>query len=296
MRKGNFMSADSERRDKGVGCRKATKVCPKLGGGAETCGGRPRHWKGDARMPAHEALRESRVGGKPTTRRRQAGGFSLIELLVVISIIAILMAILLPALKLAKDSARQLKCLSNLKQLGSAMQFYIEDQEDFFPPPSAGAKSYLGIFVDSGYLPPVYGARESVFKCPYDNTATNSALMLGVYGYNYSHLGTSSYPAYGSGGWASLPSARLRQIRHPAETLALLDSEFLILPGTGYYLVDPAATNYSVGSRGSPAGVNIHWVDGHAAQYKLPNPSDRYAGMLAHGDSVGNPDNFWDRF
>jgi len=62
--------------------------------------------------------------------------FTLIELLVVIAIIAILAAMLLPALARAKESGRRIACLNNLRQLSLAAQMYVSDSQGFFPPRS----------------------------------------------------------------------------------------------------------------------------------------------------------------
>jgi prepilin-type N-terminal cleavage/methylation domain-containing protein len=71
---------------------------------------------------------------RPGSRSGKAG-FTLIELLVVIAIIAILAAMLLPALARAQRKAVEINCLSNLKQLGQALQMYADDNEDRLPGP-----------------------------------------------------------------------------------------------------------------------------------------------------------------
>ena len=72
--------------------------------------------------------------------------FTLAELLVVMGIILLLIAILLPALSRARESANRTACLSNMRQLGIAFTLYLNDSRDSFPRPAAQVRRPLPLF------------------------------------------------------------------------------------------------------------------------------------------------------
>ena len=76
------------------------------------------------------------------SRARRFGGFTLIELLVVISIIALLVGILLPALTAARATARQVKCVANLKQVALGFAMYANDEKSHYPLVSTSSAIY----------------------------------------------------------------------------------------------------------------------------------------------------------
>jgi prepilin-type N-terminal cleavage/methylation domain-containing protein/prepilin-type processing-associated H-X9-DG protein len=85
------------------------------------------------------------------THRRNESGFTLVELLVVIGIIALLVGILLPALNKARESARTIKCASNLKSIGQGIALYVAEYKGALP----ASNYYKGLSFDpvSGQLP-----------------------------------------------------------------------------------------------------------------------------------------------
>ena len=100
-------------------------------------------------------------------KRKNLSGFTLIELLVVIAIIAILAAILFPVFAQARDKARQASCLSNMKQLGLAMNMYAQDYDGLLMQTTS---EHPVLKIHWSYVAQPYVKNVGIFVCPSDPT------------------------------------------------------------------------------------------------------------------------------
>ena len=209
-----------------------------------------------------------------TVKMKSRSAFTLIELLVVIAIIGILSAILLSALRGAKESGRRISCVNNLRQVNLAIRLYAEDWADSFPelpypnpyPNGVGAyykqlvKGYLGLTGDAS-------SNETVFICPADTVickGRNHAFTS--YTFNGYEVGPDSLPR--------ITGQRLGDIRHPVK--AVIAAEWPALFGGSWHPyrreAHTDAKNILAFADGHVAGVKIFW-DGVSAPRTYEPPT-----------------------
>lgn len=247
----------------------------------------------------------------PRSERRSA--FTLIELLVVIAIIAILAAILFPVFAQAREKARAISCVSNLKQIGTAMLMYTQDYDENWAtacsfcqgaripnpldpndsPANGGGRRPLW----QGKIYP-YTKNWDIYNCPsdpYKKTTAVDRYHYISYGYNYGYLSTLSFKGAGGPGEGDDPGCggtwfkgvSLAAVLRPAQIVMVTDNGGKD-PGNSYYFMgsgvnppDAQLSAYYFWSPG-PAGWGVD-AQNYSGKY---DPTGNFAPRHNEGGNV----------
>jgi len=206
-------------------------------------------------------------------------GFTLIELLVVIAIIAILAAILFPVFAMAREKARQTTCLSNEKQLGTAVLMYQQDYDErlfFYASTSAPSQSRTAAVVaDANSVNPIrwysallpYTKNTGLLVCPSDELPSPSKDAAGNPTILRSYI--ACRPAEG---------LSLSQLEDPSETIVITEkwgkdlagkaiTDNWIEPFNGDFNYDPATGRMATAGNRHHGQINAVLFDGHAKSF-----------------------------
>ncbi len=261
------------------------------------------------------------------TERALGKAFTLIELLVVIAIIAILAALLLPALANAKKRALGISCINNLKQLTLASFVYASDNQDSIPPNRGGT---LDSWVPGGTaaydvaaLPGAtniqnitaallfaYNKSVGIYRCPGDHDIVNGSTAFRVRNYSMNGM-MGDNGGYGADVHPGIEEHRkFTSVVNPAPSSASFFIDEQSSPGTtatqtsiddGYFAVDSGGAGSGSGYssaiwRNSPSSRHgnfgqMSFADGHANKMKwLVGSTHTLQGVYANSGVINNPD------
>ena len=223
---------------------------------------------------------------------KRSQGFTLIELLVVIAIIAIIAAILFPVFAKARDKARQIACVSNMKQLGLAIMQYTQDSDETLPPrtntDSGCWKNYIQPYIKSA----------DAFICPSNQESQEtdfdgSGIPPSFAANTDQNCGDAiDHPFLDTGG--TVQTVSISALTQPASTIGLVEdtgptTDFRVTSASGYWSSPPGAFGFFNGLlmfAGHSGMANFAFMDGHVKSMKP-------LSTLAQADGGSASTNMW---
>ena len=211
--------------------------------------------------------------------------FTLIELLIVIAIIGILAAMLLSALKTAKDTASRIVCASNLKQLGTAFMMYVDNYNDFTPTCQSMYNGSLSTNWPCALYPELNG-NAKVFHCPslikgIDRTySSNLGSTFTVWGPDYIGYGFNQNAV----GRIPPQNCKFSQYKNPSALCLMLETT----EGDIYF----TQSNADLWAYRHNNTMNVLYADGHVDTKKLYTILTSKSGYIPY-NAGANWDPFW---
>lgn len=213
--------------------------------------------------------------------------FTLIEMLVVIAIIAILAGMLFPSLQGAINSARNMSCVNNQRQLNIIFNQYYSDNHGYLPPAIAAYsgvnKLWANLFCDAGYLPADavnYNPPRADLLCP-SSTVTNNNKVV----FSQGHYGINKLLTFTLGDSVSDTYRKASSIKSAGRKVLLLDSGnayihygLIANPSMNVWYIPGSTGNLSLSWNGGTYDnredahsgrhdlrINVLWMDGHVS-------------------------------